>query len=1174
MNSFFPLTAEFIENATVGCPINPEWEMDVGDIRCNDSDCVISILLQLVGYFLDTDGDNIGDYTDDGDTFSTYFDPEKSICITDILKALLNGNQYNIVLPFNPIVSWYSFTRSTQVSICQLLPITEQEVVYPGILWLSDVAITVELVGITDPQIYQIRQQGTGHVGHIVFSEAVVNASAGRWYIEGMRAVGQSNLPLTNVIDIFSLQAVFSTPLDISAWNVDIENMFAVFDFSQLTVAINIRGTLHISLWHSVSVCMVSQLSLNPQDRRDNHFAIVTDCNSDKLETGSFSLGEVLYNVAQVNIGPVSQLNNWNLGHFRLFLTGASSFALDEDTAALLQFHISCTSVLAEAVGSSILVDLSFAPPHFSFDPSHAGHCNMGRPFFIQIMEEEDGRMAHFVPVEYLAVSYSTFRPHIISNITIDEFMNALGLEGLQEAHSTLLGGGALGLNNISTITYLVSEATIKVTSFISRTLILADGYVETHNLSLITQISFTNEEVGKMAFLTGKCKHLKLDFDVNIDLDLEEDAYRFKGYNPLSVNQRALLADLGLSFQNEIALKFIGLFDFELHQPFITITSDSGVENEVREGEVCIGGLLVPGPDNPFIGNANYSGCVTNGNVQSSTAGWEIAGPSLISLLEPYTGEVVHQIPFLNTRTRALVVFSDTTLPVSPLNGDLLSEVNIMQGTFVFVQMTYPTICKDMCQFVMLSQEEGFHFQLKIGISIDFGVSSEGRNFANKNSISSEELHELGAVVEVAMTFPLADFQFGAARASGAKYHCVVVSDFSSNSNSAVVEYSVAIPLTLHFDDPQFELLGQVELMFPEHQLVLQAAGDGCVRLSSTFSICNIHLVFTVPTDGDQLPGFVFSAQPILGSANCAAAGPLPYTAVVTINPTFVYVEIDEIFTVANLMEYFCVDTGKVSKVLREATFPQGLIFFHGANSVTVGYSNVDVDNGQLVRGTVDLFGVSAFTELHLNLPTSLTLVAVMDPISMSRGFIKMTASRSDRYHGPLFYGSYDASDALNPVVATNASGSVNILGQDIDAMLVVDDNHLRLALDAWVYQRVHVHIECEASYGTPQNAAFSVIGHVTDKSLGVTVDSIDQMYQQRSQYVTAVTKVALDRVSRATETYNDATADHSTLEEYTLAVTRKEREAYHELADVQYQIDQWCPVDSICDGKCVNSV
>ena len=216
-------------------------------------------MLQLVKYFLDTDGDGVGDYTDDGDTFSAFFNPEKSISITDILKAILNGNQNNIVLPFNPIVSRYSFTRSTLVSVCKLLPIVEQEIIYPEILWLSDITITVELVGIANPQIYQILQHGTGHVGHIVLDEAVINASADRWYIEGSRTMDQSNLPLTDLIDIFSLQAVFSTSLNISAWTVDFENVFAVLDFSQLTLAINTRGTLHISSWHSVSICMVSR---------------------------------------------------------------------------------------------------------------------------------------------------------------------------------------------------------------------------------------------------------------------------------------------------------------------------------------------------------------------------------------------------------------------------------------------------------------------------------------------------------------------------------------------------------------------------------------------------------------------------------------------------------------------------------------------------------------------------------------------------------------------------------------------------------------------------------------------------------------------------------------------------------------------------------------------------
>ena len=179
------------------------------------------------------------------------------------------------------------------------------------------------------------------------------------------------------------------------------------------------------------------------------------------------------------------------------------------------------------------------------------------------------------------------------------------------------------------------------------------------------------------------------------------------------------------------------------------------------------------------------------------------------------------------------------------------------------------------------------------------------------------------------------------------------------------------------------------------------------------------------------------------------------------------------------------------------------------------------------------------------------------------------MTASRSDRYHGPFFYGSYDASAALNPVVVVNASGSVNMLDQDIEAMLVVDDSRLKLALDAWIYQKVHVHIECEAGYGTPQNAAFAVIGHVSDRSLGDILDSLDWMYQQRSQYVIVATKAVVDQVAHATETYTEATADHSTIEEYTLAATRREREAFHDLVNVQYQIDQWCSTDSCCNGK-----
>ena len=1206
-------------------PVNPTFLEDTTSVSsdpCYTSQCIIDILLHLQTeeYFEDSS------YIDP--VFSAVFDHNKVVSMTDVMKAVFNTDLTGTAFPFNPILGRFTFNKNDRMSSFEPISVQEMQKIFPGILTTTNMRLTVTMLGVSNPEIVGMLLSGTGLLNDIDLSDVTLDSTERKWVISG--AANVQNMPLQTFID--KLHKGFKTTLDVSTWHIDVNSVKAVFDTAHpdFHLVMNVQGMLHIENMQPMHVCVIGNMFVLRQ--RNNELAIVTHCNSDV--TGSFTLGEVLQNVAKVNIGPVTKLFLWDLDHFRLFLTGTPSFTLDEEDANLIGIHVTCASVLTEASGSGILIDLPMKSPdthvteryesrsgndwcHINTEPAKTSPevCRMGMPVFIRF----DGNASTFIPIKYSNAFYyyRTFPAQpLTTNISIEEVLtNGLGGCGIYTSKSGLLNGSRISADyNYSTFSYVHQSQSILVQTPILGNMTFVKGFVVMENLTLVVKADYMRTP-GPVysANILGPFQLLSRPFAGNISLDLKENAWELKGCASGMTTRLKFMSAVNVSAPSTIIMKFFNFAEFDLHDPCVHVSSATDGFHGVVEGGVCFGGKQHPTPEDAFSSVASFSQCLSAADsyAQSSQVmGWELVGSPLSSLLQPVLGDVAGQIPFLNVRYLTAVLYAEGDYDGPSPVGELLGQLDISEGLSIVLRMSWPLNCGDMCAYLRNLFGDNVSFQLEVNIAFELNVddpssllppkptqpSQRRQNTLNpepdrsssecsandddmpdgepadldalggKQKVSYSDFLGVSAALAVTITFSLSDISFETYKFTGLQFQTEVGVDFSNDPPNVCV--SISLGMTVVFTNPKLTLYGQIALILPDRILELTAAVDTCWDVTDTFSICDFYLFVSIDIRQPKMSGFALSVTFYLGDKTCIEPQDrLAITAAFGIRPNFMYLSVAGNFTFGGIMGYYCIDTENWPDLILVSGFPKGFTLSWAEEEVYIDYYNIEIKEGWYFQGTVSIMGYEIYGEIHDNRPDTMSISAVLEPVTFASGLVRMSASRDDTRMGPYFYSFFDF-----PALPTvNISGYVEVLGLGLQATMVADNTHYCLSLDGWLWGILEVHLEFEANYdiGNLANLGYRVSGYIKPTLKETIEKAVNLFFHSRVEYVEAVAGEQIKYVDLK-EQQNQGAKGQVNETGMTLQTEQaNERVRYFDLQDAADYLNELCPADFECQGE-----
>lgn len=1187
-------------------PVNPVLEADVAATTsafpCSNSACITGILqgLQEENYFIPTP-------TNNEQVFDGTFDSEKGVSMTDVMKAVFNKDLTGTAFPFNPILGWLVFDKASTMSTYTPLVQLEEETIFPGVLTVNDMQLEVKLTGVSNPQFDGMILRGKGFLQDIPFQSMTLDATQSKWRISGTTNIGA--MPLVDFINKFKARAKFETTLDLSSWTIDIDSLNALYNTGHplYHLMLNVRGTLHIGGWHSTSVCVIGNMYV--LDQRQSQLSIVTGCNSE--QTSLFTLAEVMRFVGQVDINPLSKMKNWANINFRLFLTGTPSFSLDAGDAESIGVHDTCAGVLAVASGSSIMVDtpLTVTAADATTPPSV---CRRTSPLIVRV----EKRQSLFMPI-----TYGTDQPH--RDVTVEDILsNAINNGGIFYSVSGLLNG-SISDRPYTYFSYTYDSKTLVVHSAIGGTMPFINGTISLGNMDLQVAAEIRESEVYYTADIIGQFPLLDRTFQSSIRLHLGRDTYYLTGCAEGTMTNRSeFMAAVKIGLPASIVLRFFNLFDFDLHDPCVHLSSaDLTSAHGVKEGGVCFGGNLEPTPDHPFSTVAAFTQCLSATDDYQQNAqvmGLELTGSPLSQLLYPVIGDAAGQIPLLNVRFLTAITYAEGEYIGPPPVGELLSQLAISEGLTFVVRMTWPINCGDMCYFLKSVLGDEFFFDLSVNVNFQLGVEPssllnskpstnpplrrsnaqsnlmvpppdppklERQNarssldidesaLKSKTKVSFKDFVGYKAALAVNITFLMSNFDLGPAQLVAPQFQTLVEIDFASNPMTRTV--TVAVLATIVFDDPKLTLFGQINFKYPDRRLELFAAVDYCWEPNQYLAVCNYYLYVALNVRPPYQPGFAFSVTIFLGDTACMRdyGQRLAIVGIFGINPTFFLVDVVGDFTVGGLMRYYCEDPSNLPSVVSEIGFPKGFTLSYSLadDPIFITYFNISVNTGRYFRGTVSVFGYEVYGEFHDDRPTSMSMAAVLEPINIAGDILRLTASREDRKGGPYFYAHYDLTVPWSPsVIAVNISGYCKVLGIEIQAQMIITYVSTLLVLDGWLFGELEVHLEFSATYDylDPLNLGWKVSGYAKGNFPRLIAKAVESFIFGRAAYVESVAGAQIDYKNAKEKEHQMAVDDHKKAEVESDMAKVEEKEAYINLSSVQTWLDSWCPIDWSCEGN-----
>ena len=248
---------------------------------------------------------------------------------------------------------------------------------------------------------------------------------------------------------------------------------------------------------------------------------------------------------------------------------------------------------------------------------------------------------------------------------------------------------------------------------------------------------------------------------------------------------------------------------------------------------------------------------------------------------------------------------------------------------------------------------------------------------------------------------------------------------------------------------NPSVGLVGSIELKDPKITLMaairvtvggvkLEGSMSGCWNNafgSPYLTICNFFLSMTINPSPLPISGLEFGGRVEVGKKSCGhvltAEG---YVGInfLNVNENFFYADVGPV-TFQKFFDAFCIDV-TLPKPLGESGFPNGFKTSFSLLGRELPHAGIVIPPGYVFRGTLNIFGLEAYADIYIQLPTRITAKINLPPMSIG-GIFKMYRSSTNRKQGP--YLNTDISTNKPPKI--EAQGFVKVFGISVETRLLV---------------------------------------------------------------------------------------------------------------------------------------
>ena len=557
--------------------------------------------------------------------------------------------------------------------------------------------------------------------------------------------------------------------------------------------------------------------------------------------------------------------------------------------------------------------------------------------------------------------------------------------------------------------------------------------------ISLSTGISFNTFSLSGVLTLGASTFDVSFSYD-NGDYELlacsEDFEAGFEGIvNALSTSLDSSLAVSSFSFDQ------IGLFS-----PCFAIKFRVGEFPEY----MCFSADLFRGE----FAEVGISACVTQ--KKRWVFGFEIRDFVIAKLLTKIIGSAGRLISFFNQKLDVALIVAPISVNSLPLQGVLLEQIdNILQGTTLIAATTWPEGC-DSDPFCIIAR----------------GLLGKDLNLILK-------LHLVSSTVLVEAR--IENFRIGGFTLSAASIEMMF----------SLTTFSVGIAAEMDISDPPITLIGALRLKFPQAQVSMEFAMRGCWENAFGIPIldmCNFFIAVSI-LPGSSLPGVAFGVTVKIGEERCFVLEATGFFGINPNDPTdnYFYVSVNEL-TFQRVVDLFCVDL-QLPGFLADTGFPEGFTTSFAAKPIILKHAGLLIPQGFYFKGILNIFGLTIESEVILDPPSLIDVYARLSPLTLAFGLLKIYESRKVTERGPFLHVVVQSSP---PVFTAEASGYVNVLGIEAEAILSVSKSGYEISIYGNIFGVLEAELMIRASIGNILDASYSVSGRISISILQRIQDAV----------------------------------------------------------------------------------
>ena len=328
-------------------------------------------------------------------------------------------------------------------------------------------------------------------------------------------------------------------------------------------------------------------------------------------------------------------------------------------------------------------------------------------------------------------------------------------------------------------------------------------------------------------------------------------------------------------------------------------------------------------------------------------------------------------------------------------------------------------------------------------------------------------------------------------------------------------VETSVGLVGSIELKSPAVTLNAAIKLT--PSGVKLEASMSGCLHRVfglQVLSLCNLLLSMTIAPVPVPITGLEFGGRIELGKRECSKGKLITAEAYVGLNAdpsqNFFYADIGEL-TFQTLVDAFCMNVA-LPKPLRDTGFPRGVYFSYSLLGKHIEHARITIPAGLMLKGTVNIFGVSARMELILS-PTRFKVLVELSPLNIL-GVLKMYKSRSEKSKGPIF--RVDIGATRMPVI--EISGFVEVLGISVEGRLLISDRKFEIFVEGRIFGLIKASLRISAGYSkNVKSAPFEVEGRFKNELFNSIANGIRSALKKSADEAEKHISAAQNKIQQA---------------------------------------------------------